>query len=226
LGITNVRNASPWGEFRGYQYYALAFALSQSLFTAAAAAVVVAGTAYASASALRRKGRGRGRGRGLGGTSPNWRPAVYSTCLIVLHFLYLPVNLAVFRLYYCSTGYLSADTSLECGGMQHLIFTVICSFLVFPFTVGVPIITYRIIQVHTSAFFNCNFLLLCHCRCIFCLQCARSSAGSRPFEYVAVFADTLPAPPLSLLCSTHSEGVMIILHLTQHHRMLNSVSST
>jgi hypothetical protein len=216
LAISNISNMSPWGEFRGYQYYALAFALSQALFAAAVGAVVAADTAspLPSPSAL----RGRGRGR----ISPTWQPAIFSTCLLVLHFLYLPVNLTVFRLYHCSSGFLSADTSLECGGSQHLIFTVICSFLALPFTVGVPIVTYRLIQVRTSVFsvfyiYALSLLLLLN----YCVRYVYSI--SRLFECVDV---CYMHPTRSITtasysqCSSHGESLWCG-SLSPHISLLN-----
>ena len=59
------------------------------------------------------------------------------------HILYLPVLLAVGRLYYCeSTSHrLSCDPSVECGSTQHTLAMILCAVLV-----GLPYVTYRYIE--------------------------------------------------------------------------------
>jgi hypothetical protein len=66
--------------------------------------------------------------------------------ILIVNFLYLPVNLALFRLYSCANGSLSADSSMACWGAVHIVFTVVCSMLVLPVTLGFPLLLYTIIK--------------------------------------------------------------------------------
>ena len=72
---------------------------------------------------------------------------VQSTALFLLHIIYIPVSLAVFRLYYCDQGVLSADPQIQCSATgKYAILTSLSTILVSPLIVGLPIISRRYIQ--------------------------------------------------------------------------------
>ena len=129
LGQTNNFSVSPWGEYLGYPYYAIAFAFAQS------GVILLLSVVYKvmDSNVLNR-----------------WyqqKPSIVSIAILLLHFLYLPVNLAVYRLYYCNNTVLAADSTVQCGGTIHIITTVICTILIAPVTIGLPLVTYWIVQV-------------------------------------------------------------------------------
>ena len=130
LGISHNINISPWGEYSpGYLYYALAFSLSQS---ALILTLFTAHKLFDMSYATRLY---------------KWKSTVTAIGMFLLHFIYLPVNLTLFRLYYCSSGVLAADPTVVCGASDHSMITAICSFLVLPVTIGLPIRMYWFIHV-------------------------------------------------------------------------------
>jgi hypothetical protein len=64
-----------------------------------------------------------------------------------LQLVYLPVCLAVFRLYYCNAeGYLDCDPEVSCSGVFYIGFTAVCTVLMAPYLVGMPWLLYLLVQ--------------------------------------------------------------------------------
>ena len=131
-GSSNITTSqtSKWGEYRGYLYYALAFALAQGGLVLAVLWVR------------------RAAARAYGTRWDFHASAATSLGLLLTHLLYLPVHLAVFRLYACETLVtgqlaLSADRAVACGGPMHAGFIALCTALVLPATIGLPVLLYR-----------------------------------------------------------------------------------
>jgi hypothetical protein len=119
---------SKWGQMRGYLYYALGFSVAPVLL------ILVL-------SLFRKYLTDCTYGR------PKYRPEhrYYYFGLIVLRCAYLPICLAVSRLYDCTDGTLSADPSVKCWTGLHLIISLVCFVLTFPFFVGLPVLLYRLV---------------------------------------------------------------------------------
>ena len=143
LGISYNIDISPWGEYSpGYLYYALAFSLFQSVLVLVLFIVYkIFDRSYAT-KLYRRKS------------------TVLAIGIFILHFLYLPVNLALFRLYYCSATLLAVDPTVVCGSFKHSLITAICSFLVLPVTIGLPLLMYSFIYVRARLYRIFLFLFL------------------------------------------------------------------
>ena len=71
-----------------------------------------------------------------------------SVVLLFSYILYLPANLAVFRLYYCESNpyVLSSDPTVVCQSVEHATYLIICSLLTLPVVVGLPYQLYRYIS--------------------------------------------------------------------------------
>ena len=120
IGSTADLNAARWGEMPGYPFYALGFAAAPYglllLVRAAWPLLDAPGTDL----------------RGL-------RHGLIAAVLVVLQLMYLPVCLAVFRLYYCNAqGQLDCDRSVSCGGGIYALITTLCTLLVVPLFAGFP----------------------------------------------------------------------------------------
>lgn len=127
LGVTADLRRAKWGELSGYCYYALYFALAPY-----ALALVLGGVwpfldVYG--KNLRRH-----------------KHTLMATLLLGLQLLYTPVTLAVFRLYYCnSEGALDCDRAVSCASVQYFTFVGVCTALVTPLFLGLPVLTYLLI---------------------------------------------------------------------------------
>ena len=75
---------------------------------------------------------------------------VIAFILLLSYILYLPANLAVFRLYYCESNphVLSSDPRVVCHSIEHTTYLIICSLLTLPVVVGLP---YQLYQYISSA---------------------------------------------------------------------------
>lgn len=115
-GKTGSVGISRWGQMTGYAYYALAFSLLPVVFTTAGLLIKHFFKKYSSVA--------------------------LASLLFLLQLLYLPVLLAVFRLYYCDHGYLSADPTLSCSSQEYTLYTSLATIFVFPLAVGLPYVIY------------------------------------------------------------------------------------
>ena len=89
--------------------------------------------------------------RGYGQRYDIWVAPVTATAMLISHLFYLPIHLAVFRLYTCEpsvtgTMVLSADGNVVCGSTWHIVFIVICTVLIVPTTFGLPYLIHRSIS--------------------------------------------------------------------------------
>jgi len=66
--------------------------------------------------------------------------------LFFMQILYMPVCLAVSRLYYCENGVLSVDPTNACMEGQHLIMSVLGLVCTLPLFIGLPIYVYKCIH--------------------------------------------------------------------------------
>jgi hypothetical protein len=66
--------------------------------------------------------------------------------LFIMQVLYMPVCLAVARLYYCENGVLSVDPSNSCMEGQHLIMSVLGLVCTLPLFIGLPVYIYKCIN--------------------------------------------------------------------------------
>lgn len=124
-GALNGRNAmllaSKWGSMEHYAIYALSFS----------AVPIVVVLVYLTISRAK----------------PQYQHHAQAVAMFVGHVFYLPVALAVFRLYHCnSAGALSSDPSLECGSMEYLVTVLIATVLSLPLLVGLPWYSHRIVS--------------------------------------------------------------------------------
>jgi hypothetical protein len=119
---------SKWGQMNGYLYYALGFSVAPILLVLA----LVLMQKYLTHCTYGK---------------PKYRPEhrYYYHGLVVLRCAYLPICLAVSRLYDCTDGTLSADPTVECWTGPHLVICSICFVLTFPFFVGLPWLLYRLV---------------------------------------------------------------------------------
>lgn len=65
---------------------------------------------------------------------------------VASYLLFLPCSLAVLRLYYCEDGVLSADPSLTCLSMEHLIYGGVSLLSWLPMFVLLPFISYQLVR--------------------------------------------------------------------------------
>lgn len=66
--------------------------------------------------------------------------------LFILQLLYMPICLAVSRLYYCENSVLSVDPSNECLTGRHLIISILGLLCTLPLFIGLPVYIYKRIQ--------------------------------------------------------------------------------
>jgi hypothetical protein len=70
--------------------------------------------------------------------------------LFVLQLLYMPICLAVSRLYYCENGILSVDPSNDCMEGSHLIMSILGLLCTLPLFIGLPVYIYK--RIHDVIF--------------------------------------------------------------------------
>ena len=75
-----------------------------------------------------------------------YEPRIEFWVLLLLQLLYMPVCLALSRLYYCENGVASVDPSNDCLAGQHLIIVVLGLVFALPLYIGLPIYLYRRIR--------------------------------------------------------------------------------
>lgn len=134
-GSGNVA-VSKWGQMPHYIYYAVGF--SFPLFVALMYYLYLRRYYY----------------RGYGVYREVERHLHLKYLLTASHLLYLPVSLAVFRLYYCDNAdnsangvnKLACDPSLDCLSTPHIIALSLGTLFMLPLVVGLPIITYQYIS--------------------------------------------------------------------------------
>ena len=147
LGGTSNINLAPWGQYTGYHDYAISFCFSQFIF------IFVLSRIYYQFN--------RSYYKNLLLKLYKYKPYIKSFTLFILYIIYLPVNLALFRLYYCESGLLSADPTVLCDDTWHIIIATICSVVTLPFTIGLPIYTHMIVRVSTTySVDSCFFVFL------------------------------------------------------------------
>jgi hypothetical protein len=115
-GKTGNVGISRWGQMNGYKHYALAFSLLPAVLTIV--------------------------GLSIKHYSKKYSSLALGFLLLLLQFLYLPVLLAVFRLYYCENGKLAADPNLSCSSQEYTLYTTLATIFVFPLVVGLPYVIY------------------------------------------------------------------------------------
>ena len=133
-GSGNVA-VSQWGQMPYYIYYSVGFALP--LFSALLYYLYLKQYYYHSYGFYREVER----------------HTYLKYFLTISHLLYLPVGLAVFRLYYCDDAdnaadginKLACDPSLDCMSTPHLIALSLGTLFVFPLIVGLPLVSYQYI---------------------------------------------------------------------------------
>ena len=127
IGSTADLLAAKWGEMSGYLYYALGFACAPYLLLGAV--------------------RWLWPYLDLPGTDlRSLQHCVIAGLLVALQLLYLPVCLAVFRLFYCDpAGRLDCDRDVSCSSGLYAGITLLCSALVLPLFLGLPYLLHRLI---------------------------------------------------------------------------------
>ena len=144
LGASGNIGISKWGMLKGgYVAYAMGFLFAQTVLILAYLALC----RFVFPTWARRWNR--------------FQPPILAALLFVLYIFYLPVGIAVFRLYYCEqssgptsslstfpagTAFLSADPTLQCWVGPHLACVVLAVLFHGPVFVGLPFVVYVFVR--------------------------------------------------------------------------------
>jgi hypothetical protein len=128
LGQTNNITSSKWGHMSEYMNYASYFAITNGFLYS-----VLIFTSWLSSHHRSKPSR-------------RYYQIISNYLLVLASILYLPVNLAVFRLYHCESGALGVDSDVSCSSSQYAIYVSICSCLVLPSFIGLPYYIYKLIK--------------------------------------------------------------------------------
>lgn len=125
-----VENISPlktskWGEMSGYLQYSLQFALVTLYCSAFVAIANRICTLY-------------------GSRLHAYRPYLIAIVTLVGQVMYVPICLAVFRLYHCDKGRLVVDAAILCGSSDHVVYTLFATLFTAPLYLYLPIYMYQI----------------------------------------------------------------------------------
>ena len=127
VGRTSALDISKWGQMTGYLNYSLYLCILPAIVLLCLAASWPLYNVY-------------------GKRWDIYRGHSIRYTLLLLQMLYVPSSLALFRLFYCENGFLSADPTVTCASSKHITYAVVCSFLVLPLYVLLPVVLYRYIK--------------------------------------------------------------------------------